>query len=76
MNVAEVLGDYVDRRQLCELLGRPGKPLSSRTITRYESQPNGLAFSEVGGRKIYHIDWVKEFLAARTRHPNRRRKAA
>jgi hypothetical protein len=66
-----LLGDYIDRKELRAALVPPGKPpVSDRTIARYEAQDDGLPSVEVGGRKLYKIESVKEWLGRRERKPN------
>ena len=76
MSITDVLGECVDKLGVCEVLGPPGKPLSKRTISRYENQPDGLPSIEVGGRKFYRIEAVREWLRRRERHRNPRRKSS
>lgn len=68
-SIEDFLADYVDRPTLARALG-----VSTRTIARYENQPDGLSSTTIGGRKLYRgqsvIDWLKE----RERHPNPRRR--
>jgi len=66
-----LLADYVDRASLCEALG----DVSTRTIARYENQPDGLPSVTIGGRKYYRLEAVKDWLLKRERHPNPRRAA-
>lgn len=44
-----------------------------RTIARYESEPEGLPYVLIGGRKWHHIPTVRAWLAGKMRHPNKRR---
>jgi len=65
-----LLEDFIDRSQLMADF-----KVTSRTINRYENQPNGLPNIVIGGRKLYRrsavIDWVK----SKERKPNPRRSA-
>jgi hypothetical protein len=55
-------------------LGKPGKPLSRRTISRMANKPDGLPFIEIGGRKWIRLSAIRELVRQRERHPNRRRR--
>lgn len=70
MSVIGLLDGYLSRDKLCEELG-----VTARTIRRYQSQPDGLPSTLVGGRKLYRIEAVRKWLAAQERHPNPRRVA-
>lgn len=67
--IVDFLADYVDRPTLARALG-----VSTRTISRYENQPDGLPSTTIGGRRLYRgqsvIDWLKQ----RERRPNPRRR--
>lgn len=69
MSPAELIADYVDRASLAEAL-----KVSPRTLSRYESQPDGLPSVMIGGRKCYRLESVRKWLERRERHPNKRRK--
>lgn len=66
-----LLDDFLPRADLAEQLG-----VSERTLARYENAPDGLPVTTIGGRKLYRIDSVREWIAARERRPNPRRKVA
>lgn len=50
--------------------------ISQRTSARYRNQPNGMPWFEWGGRVYIPIEPAREWLKARIRRPNPRRKAA
>ena len=65
-----ILQGYVDRPQLALELR-----VSPRTIARYEALPDGLPSTVLGGRKLYRVEAVKEWVAAKEKRPNQRRAA-
>ena len=65
MKGSNILADYEDRPTLAADFG-----VSERTIIRYENQPDGLPSVQIGGRTLYHIPSVKEWLKRRERWPN------
>lgn len=66
-----LLDGYITRDQLATDFG-----VTPRTVLRYENEPNGLPFLEVGGRKLYRPDSVRSWLAGRERQRNPRRRTA
>ncbi len=64
-----LLDDYLPRRELAAQLG-----VSARTLSRYESAPDGLPSTTIGGAKFYRLEAVREWLAARERCANPRRR--
>ncbi len=48
---------------------------TTRTLRRYEHEPDGLAYVMVGGRKFRLVNASAEWLARRVRRPNPRRVA-
>ncbi|OKO69391.1 hypothetical protein AC629_41235 [Bradyrhizobium sp. NAS80.1] len=50
--------------------------ISSRTVARYRSQPDGLPYLEFGGRIYIPIDGAREWLKAKVKHPSAGRRAA
>lgn len=69
--IEECLSEYVSRDEVAKAFKK-----SHRTIARWENQPNGLPFTEVGGTHMYNVPRVREWLASRERRPNPRRRAA
>ena len=68
MTLKSLLADTVNRRELAKALG-----VCTRSISRYENQPNGLPSITIGGRKLYRLKSVHEWLMAKERRPNRQR---
>jgi hypothetical protein len=66
-----LLDEYLPRSALAEQLH-----VSERTLARYENAADGLPVTVIGGRKLYRLDAVREWLAARERRPNPRRRSA
>jgi hypothetical protein len=73
--VSSLLDDYISLDKLTEEFGLGGKPVSRRTIARYENEPDGLPSVMIAGRKYYRRAVVREWLLKRERHPNPRRDA-
>jgi hypothetical protein len=65
-----LLADYMPRATLADQLG-----VCERSIARYENEPDGLPSTTIGGRKMYRLDSVRSWLAAREYRPNQRRRA-
>ncbi len=70
-----ILSEFFDVAALAAELGREGKPLSHRTIARYENEPDGLPSVMIGGRKYFRRLAVVEWLKKREHRPNPRRSA-
>lgn len=68
--MTDLLDGYLDRSTLAEQLRT-----STRTIARYENQPDGLPSLRIGGRKFYRIEAVVAWLTKRERRPNPRKAA-
>jgi len=49
--------------------------VSPRTVARYRSQPDGLPFFMWGGEVFIPLREAKEWLQARVKRPNARRRA-
>ena len=71
MEAVGILSDYIDRATLAVQLR-----CSERSIARYETQPDGLPSTMIGGRKFYKLESVRSWLNARECRPNPRRRAA
>jgi hypothetical protein len=65
---ADILSEYLTRAQLAHALR-----CSERTLARYECSADGLPSVLIAGRKLYHINSVKNWLASRETRPNPRR---
>ena len=63
-----VLEEYMTRDQLATEL-----EVVPRTVIRYQNQPDGLPYVEIGGRIYYRRKSVLEWLESRERRPNKRR---
>lgn len=70
MEAPNILEGYVDRASLAVGFG-----VSSRTISRWMNQPDGLPYTQIGGRVLFRVQGVREWLARRERQPNKRRAA-
>lgn len=66
-----LLQDYLTRDELAAELR-----VTPRTIIRWQAQPNGLPYVEMGGRTLYRRQSILSWLEGRERHPNQRRRAA
>jgi len=66
-----ILQDYMTRDELATELG-----VTPRTIMRWQDQPDGLPYVEMGGRIIYRRQSILTWLEGRERRPNQRRRAA
>jgi hypothetical protein len=64
-----LLEDYLPRAALAEQLD-----VCERTLARYEAEPDGLPVTVIGGRRLYRVDAVREWLTARERQRNPRRR--
>ncbi len=60
-----LLSEYVDRAGLAAELG-----VSERTICRYEAERDGLPMTRIGGRAMYRLSSVRQWLERRERRPN------
>jgi len=68
MSTGNLLDDYLSRAELASELG-----VVTRTISRYENQPDGLPSVLIGGRKLYRLQSVRKWIEQRERCPNPRR---
>ncbi|EJW11722.1 hypothetical protein A33M_2919 [Rhodovulum sp. PH10] len=66
-----LLEGYLTRPELARELG-----VHTKTVERYESQPNGLPSVTIGGRKYYRRTAVLAWIESRERKPNQRRRVA
>lgn len=65
-----ILADYLDRDQLADELN-----CSTRTVSRYMAEPDGLPHVRVGGRTLFRLEAVRHWLERREHHPNPIRRA-
>jgi hypothetical protein len=68
MTLDTLLAGCVSRNDLAKALG-----VCARSISRYESRPNGLPSMVIGGRKLYRLESVRAWIDAQERRPNPRR---
>lgn len=67
-NKAKLLEDYIDLDPLAEELER-----HPRTVIRWTKEPDGLPYTRLGNRTIFHIPTTREWIFKRMRRPNARR---
>lgn len=60
--MTELLDGYLDRATLAAQLN-----VSERTLSRYESERDGLPSLMLGGRRLYRLEAVREWLQRRER---------
>ena len=63
-----LLEDYLTRDQLASELH-----VTPRTVARWQDQPNGIPYVEMGGRILYRRQSILAWIESRERHPNQRR---
>ena len=76
MDITTVFGDddeLLDFDRVAQALGPPGKPLTRRTVSRYITEPDGLSFVMVGGRKFVRLSVLRDFVRRREHYPPKRR---
>lgn len=66
-----ILNDYLTRDQLAAELR-----VCPRTVMRWQAQPDGIPYTQIGGRILYRRASVLEWLESHERRPNPRRRAA
>lgn len=66
-----LLQDYLTRDELTGELR-----VTPRTIMRWQNQPDGLPYTELGGRILYRRQTVLAWIESHERRPNQRRRAA
>ncbi|SDR52671.1 hypothetical protein SAMN05519103_04561 [Rhizobiales bacterium GAS113] len=71
MDDQNILAGYIREDEFAAKAG-----ISRRTASRYRNQVDGLPFLEFGGWIYIPISAAREWLQARIKHPNQRRKAA
>lgn len=65
-----LLDDYLTTEELAKDLG-----LCARTIIRWTRKPDGLPFTQLGGRRLFKRDTVIAWIDAQERRPNASRRA-
>ncbi len=68
---ASVLAGFVD-----EMTFAAEARISQRTSARYRKQPDGLPYVEFGGRTYIPLAEAREWLEAKIKRPNHRRRAS
>ena len=63
-----LLDEFLTREQLASELH-----VTPRTLARWQSQPNGIPTTRIGGRVLFNIDSVRGWLKSREVRPNQRR---
>ncbi len=63
-----LLSDYLTRDQLAAELH-----VAPRTVARWQDQPNGIPYVEMGGRVLYRRQSVMAWIESLERRPNQRR---
>lgn len=67
---SHLLDGYLTRDELAQQLG-----VTTRTIARWMSLPDGLPFTRIGGRLLFRTTSVRAWIEAHERRPNPRRVA-
>lgn len=63
-----LLQDYLTRDQVASELR-----VATRTVARWQNQPNGIPYIEMGGRILYRRQSILSWIESRERRPNQRR---
>ena len=63
----------VDTKTTARILGKPGEPVSTKTIYRERNKPDGLEWVEIAGQGNTRVGALRTLVRSRMRHPNRRR---
>ena len=69
MTLDELASDLVEKPAVAAAL-----KTSTRTITRYEGEPDGLPFIKIGKRHMYRMSSVVAWLERREKQRNPRRR--
>ena len=62
-------GYFGSREEIAKEVNR-----SPKTVARWERQPNGLPYTQLGGRRIYRKTSVIAWIESQERRPNPRRR--
>ena len=80
LNIVNLLDDksvgddvLADTKTACQILGKPGRPISSKTISRERNRANGLEWVQVAGEKFSRVGALRDWVRSRMQRPNRRR---
>ncbi|TIQ46730.1 hypothetical protein [Mesorhizobium sp.] len=68
MNANDIMTEYVTQSQLAAALG-----LTTKTLQRYGQLPDGLPSLRLGGKTLYRVSTVRDWIAKRETRPNPRR---
>lgn len=63
-----LLQDYLTRDEVAAELR-----VATRTIARWQNQPDGIPYIEMGGRILYRRQSILAWIESRERRPNQRR---
>lgn len=63
-----ILGEYLNREEMATELN-----VTTRTLIRWERQPNGIPYTKLGHRTLYRRKSVLDWIDSQERHPNPRR---
>lgn len=66
--MSALLHDFLTRDQLASELH-----VTPRTVIRWQNQPDGIPYIEMGGRILYRRQSILAWIEGRERHPNQRR---
>lgn len=66
-----ILADYLTRDELAAELN-----CCPRTVDRLRMRPDGIPYTQLGGKILFRRESVAAWIAAQERRPNPRRKAA
>jgi hypothetical protein len=71
VSLQDILSDYAEIEAFAEEVKR-----APRTVIRWMDEPNGLPFTKLGNRRLIHIPSARDWMLARIRRPNPRRRNA
>lgn len=66
-----ILDGYLTRDELAAQLN-----VTTRTLWRWQNQPDGLPHTRIGNQLYYRIESVRSWISARETKPNPRRRSA
>ncbi|TGT42627.1 helix-turn-helix domain-containing protein [Mesorhizobium sp. M8A.F.Ca.ET.165.01.1.1] len=66
-----ILDDYLDRPSLAAEL-----KVSERTLIRWQNQPDGIPYVELGGRILYRVSSIRAWIEGKECRPNPRKARA
>ena len=68
MSNTNLLEDFVDLQKFASEVKR-----DTRTVRRWMNEPDGLPFTRIGNKILFHIPTSREWIFGRMRKPNARR---